>query len=126
MAQGRQVILVIPRMQLGRGENMREHWAARAKRVARERWQVQWAWQRAKPRLPPPPWAVTMVRCSPANGLDFVNLVTSFKGVQDQIAEELKLRDDRDAKGGELDRATWTYREDTHTPWALRIEIATR
>lgn len=119
-------ILLIPDLQLGRGLNDREHPFVRRKRVQRERWRVVHAWRLAGFRPPPGPWHVALTRCTPSGGTDFVNMVGSLKAIQDQVAEELSLRDDREAKGSEADRATWSFHEETKVPWGVRIEIATR
>lgn len=127
---GQPLVIVIPRFQLGRGENNRELPFMRAKRVKTERGRVIWAWLQAEMKgqlhLPPPPWHITLFRCSPRDGLDFVNMCGSLKAVQDQVAAQLKLRDDRDATGDEVNRAKWEFKEDTRVPWAVRIEIRTR
>lgn len=124
------LVFTIPRFRLGRGENNAELPYVRAKRVRTERGRVIWAWTELRLRkqlhIPPPPWHITLVRCSTGDGCDFINMCGSLKAVQDQVAAELKLRDDRDAKSNELDRATWTFREDTRVEWAVRIEIRTR
>lgn len=121
----------IPSFRLGRGENNREHWRVSAKRVKDERGRVIWAWTELRLRsqlaLPPAPWAVTLARVSTGDGLDSDNLVASLKAVRDQVAAQLGLPNDRDARADEADRASWASAEDARAPeWGVRVEIRTR
>jgi len=125
------LVFTIPRFQLGRGENNREHHMVTAKRVAKERGRVAWAWTelrlRGQLKIPPAPWAVLMVRCTPSSeGLDKDNNVAACKAVRDQVAAELGLPNHRDAKGNEPERASWECAQELRAQWAVRIEIRTR
>lgn len=72
-------------------QNAREHWAARAKRVKRERDRVMLATVKL-PSLIFPALLVTLTRVGPRE-LDFVNLCASLKAVQDGVASRLKVDD---------------------------------
>ena len=82
------------------GDNERDaHWNVRSERVARVRSATALCWRNAKNRglakIPALPVVVTMTRVapSPLDGLD--NLNASMKAVRDQIAAELKVKNDR-------------------------------
>lgn len=65
--------------------NAREHWRARATRVAAEREAVRMAWLVAGSPRVPVPGVVTMTRVSP-RGLDDDNLRGALKAVRDEVA----------------------------------------
>lgn len=96
--------------------NLREHWAARARRVKRERSLVAmlWPapWRRRKWRFP---LEVLLVRQAPSNGLDDDNLRSATKGVRDEIARQLGV-DDRDA------RVRWEYSQ-ARGPYSVLVYI---
>jgi len=80
------------------GMNAREHFGARATRVRRERRATSNAIDffyagRERPALP---CSVTLTRVAPSNGLDDDNLVSSLKGVRDEIAAWFGV-DDRES-----------------------------
>jgi hypothetical protein len=95
------------------GCNLREHWAARAKRVKRERSVVGWALVlRAAPTLP---CTVTLTRLAP-RALDSDNAVAGFKAVRDAIAEWMGINDNDP-------RVTWRYAQEKAKGYACRIAI---
>lgn len=98
------------------GMNVREHWAARSKRVKGERECTTWLLKTmAKPALP---LIVTLTRVAPSNGLDDDNLTGALKGVRDAVAHWLGVDD--------KDRATVRYEyEQERGPWGVRIEWRT-
>lgn len=66
-----------------------------------------------KPALP---CVVTITRLAPSNGLDTDNLLSSQKGVRDQIATWLGV-DDRDP------RVTWEYAQERAREYGVRVEV---
>lgn len=86
--------------------NLREHWAARAKRVKAQRLAVRcaWSWRKAKYDLPAFPLVVTLTRVSPRALDPGDNLPGSMKAHRDELAAILRI-DDRDP------RVAWVYRE---------------
>lgn len=109
--------LLMP-MRTGRGMNAREHPMARHRRVRKEReavawWLTQYRRHHGKPAVP---CSVLLTRVAPSSGLDDDNLVSSLKGVRDEIARWLGV-DDRD-------RMTVRYRyAQCKGPWGVRIEF---
>ena len=100
-----------------RGQNAREHYMQRARRVKAERLAVGLMLNPHKP----PQGLVTVLlrRVSPSNkGLDSDNLVGSMKAPRDQIAQWLG-RDDADPS------ITWLYqqRPGKKGEWAVEIEV---
>jgi hypothetical protein len=92
------VILTIP-MRLPSAANMREHWAAKAKRVKQQRHLVAtFIGGRPKPALPV---VVTLVRIAP-RALDGDNLQSAFKAPRDEIARWLGVADNHPG-------VTWEY-----------------
>ncbi|HEY3499961.1 MAG TPA: hypothetical protein VGK73_34970 [Polyangiaceae bacterium] len=79
------------------GLNAREHWAAKSRRVRKEKQIVSLLI--AKYEAPPLPVVVTMTRCAPRL-LDDDNAVGALKNVRDAVAHWLGI-DDRDP------RVTW-------------------
>lgn len=97
--------------------NLREHWAARAKRTREQRAQTHYAMVGAKmPRTLP--CTVTLTRIAPRT-LDDDNHVAGCKGVRDAIAFLLGA-DDADP------RITWRYGQAKGAPkqYALQVELA--
>ncbi|AAQ54957.1 hypothetical protein Bcep22_gp23 [Burkholderia phage Bcep22] len=92
------------------GLNAREHWAARSRRVKKER-------GLAGTVVPSfaLPCTVTLVRISPGL-LDDDNLRGALKGVRDGIADRLGV-DDRDP------RVTWVYAQERAKGYAVRVEL---
>lgn len=114
----------IPRLHIKNGCNLREHWAARAKRVKKERNAVGWAlasqqWKagggRGLVRGPGLPAVVTLTRLAPRQ-LDSDNAVAGFKAVRDAIAEFFGVNDNDP-------RVTWRYAQEKAKGYACRIEI---
>jgi hypothetical protein len=64
--------------------NSREHWAVRRKRHQMQKNHIDWAFVNSKPNIPEK-CHIHMTRISPGQ-LDYVNLVSSFKNIQDYIA----------------------------------------
>ena len=91
-------------LKTGSGENEREHWATRARRVKRERGTAD-----VLTRLKLRPWGdrctVTLTRIS-AGELDDDNIRGSLKGVRDGVADALGLKSDRDP------RVHWKYAQE--------------
>ena len=95
--------------------NLREHWAARAKRAASHRQAmisipltVRWM---------TPPLVITLTRLAPRR-LDSDNLAISFKAVRDGIADRLGM-DDGDP------RLTWDYDQRREAVYGIEIDIET-
>lgn len=83
--------MILIQLRTGRGQNDREHWRVRAKRVKAEKESVGWALRTsAKPELP---CIATLTRVAPSNGLDDDNLSGSLKAPRDAIAEWLRVDD---------------------------------
>ena len=78
------------------GMNAREHFGARATRVRRERAATARALRDAKCPRPTIPCSVLLTRVAPSSGLDDDNLISSLKGVRDELAKWLGV-DDRDS-----------------------------
>lgn len=82
--------ITIP-LRTGRGQNDREHWRARAKRVKAEKLAVGWSLV-GKP-CPPLPCVVRLTRVAPSSGCDSDNLVGALKAVRDAVADWLGVDD---------------------------------
>jgi hypothetical protein len=86
-------------MRLLSAANLREHWAAKARRVKQQRQAVaMFIGGRPKPALPV---VVTLVRIAP-RALDGDNLQSAFKAPRDEIARWLGCQDNDP-------RVTWVY-----------------
>jgi hypothetical protein len=112
------VIVTVP-LRTVPGLNAREHWAARAKRVKRERtvvWVGCCAALRSFTDREYPPYFVHLVRISPRGKIDSDNLQGALKAVRDQVAYELCVDD-----GDEM-LVRWTYAAE-RGPWGVRIEV---
>jgi len=110
---------VLVPLRTGTGQNDREHFRARARRVKAERHAVAWLLALHKP--PAGPVTVTMTRISPGQGLDaHDNLRGSLKAPVDQVAEWLG-RDDADPS------ITWVYEQRRSKPgeWLVSIVVET-
>lgn len=93
------------------GLNAREHWAVKAKRVAKERKATHMLFPRvALPVLV----VVRLVRVSPGT-LDDDNLAGALKGVRDAVAFRMGL-DDRSPL------VAWSYAQEVG-PAAVRVEV---
>lgn len=98
--------------------NMREHWAAKHRRSAKERRDVGLVLNtQARPELP---CIVEMTRIAPRK-FDDDNLRGAFKAVRDQIAEWLGADD-----GSDL--IEWRYAQERGEPkeYAIRIKIISK
>lgn len=105
----------IPRMRLGRGQNDRESWQARLRRVNSEKQSAAWSLVgKTKPALP---CTVTITRIAPGNGLDDDNLSGACKAVRDAVAAWLGVDDKR------REFVAYAYAQE-RGPWAVRIEAA--
>lgn len=93
-----------------RGQNNREHWRARARRVKKERQSVYWGL-----RPVPLPVVVTLVRHSPGT-LDGDNLQGALKAIRDGVADVLKT-DDRDPG------IEWRYDQVRSKEWGVSVEV---
>jgi hypothetical protein len=102
------------------GQNVREHFRARARRVKAEReaaaWSLMLAQRPDKAVKPPLPCAVRLTRVAPSNGLDDDNLAGALKAVRDQIAAWLGVDDKRS------DVVRYVYAQ-RRGPWAVEIEF---
>lgn len=97
--------------------NSREHHMQRAKRVRNERWSTAaYLNGKAKPALP---CIVTMTRVGPSPGLDSDNLVSSCKGVRDQIAAWLGIDD-------KSPLVWWMCEQRRGKNWAVDVSIVSR
>ena len=116
-------------LRTSRGQNNREHYMARARRVSRERQTVFSASPRAHlvalnvvasascGVTPGPVCTVTLTRVSPGRGVDgHDNLAGSLKAVVDELASILGV-DDRDP------RVTWKYQQE-RGDWGVWVHIA--
>lgn len=98
--------------------NVREHWAVRNKRRAKQRRMVYYAWKVAvagKRRLLGAPCTVRLTRLG-AKLLDSDNLQMSFKHIRDQVAELLGM-DDAD------ERLTFEYAQEAKRDFGVVIEV---
>lgn len=106
--------------------NVREHWAARAKRAKAHRGAAAMFVRRQWPPMGPESlldlgFVVTMTRVAPRE-LDDDGNVTSLKAVRDGVADALGLKSDRDP------RVTWEYAQAKGKvrEYAVVIEIKER
>lgn len=100
-------------LRTNRGQNSREHWRARARRVKAEKLAVAWALTaEARPELP---CVVVLTRTAPSNGLDDDNLAGALKAVRDAVAEWLGV-DDRDQ------RVRFVYRQ-ARAAWGVLVRF---
>jgi hypothetical protein len=104
-------------LRTGRGQNDREHWRARTRRVRGEKDAAMWALLPSEP--PSPPCVVTLTRIAPSNGLDDDNLAGSLKAVRDAFAAWIGVDDKK------RDIVRYEYRQE-RGPWAVRIEAQPR
>lgn len=102
-------------MRLPSAANLREHWAARAKRVKVQRLAVAYYLGGGGPR-PPFPVVVTLTRIAP-RALDGDNLQGAFKGPRDEVARWLGVPDNDP-------RIEWRYDQRRDGPKVYAIEIA--
>jgi len=108
-------VIVVP-IRTGLGLNSRQHWAAKAARVADERrWTAYALCGEERPALP---CVVTLWRFGPSNGLDDDNLAGSLKHVRDQIADWLVIND----RWRHIVR--YEYRQLRRKAWGVGIEFA--
>lgn len=100
--------------------NLREHWAAKAARVRRERATVRLAAHNAVQQLehllPPRRAVVTITRRAPRL-LDDDNLAGGAKGVRDELAAMLGVDD------GPRGPVSWVYRQERAAGYAVAITI---
>lgn len=108
-------------MRTGRGQNDREHWAAKARRVKKERGTVAWS---VRAGFGPAadvslPLVVTLTRVAPSDGLDGDNLQGALKASRDGVADWLEV-DDADP------RVNWQYaqRRSKAGEWAVEVHVA--
>jgi hypothetical protein len=101
-------------LRTGRGQNDREHWRTRARRVRAEREAVAWVLRGWTP--PALPCVIRLTRIAPSNGLDDDNLAGAMKGVRDQVAQWLGVDDKRS------DVVTYVYAQD-RGPWAVQVSV---
>lgn len=106
--------IVIPLRTETAGTNLREHWAARSRRVKLEREAVAW-FLTQHPRVALP-CTVLLTRLGPTNGLDGDNLQGSLKAVRDQVATWLCV-DDR------CPSVQWHYAQRRAKNWAVHVEV---
>ncbi len=97
------------------GQNAREHWQQRSRRVKREREAVAWALKTAS--RPEVPCSVLLTRVGPSNGLDDDNLAGSLKSVRDEVAKWLGV-DDRDRM-----TVRYRYAQRRAKKWGVHIEF---
>lgn len=99
-------------LRLPSASNLREHWAAKHRRVKAQRHAVGWV-IRNQPR-PELPCVVTLTRIS-ARGLDDDNLRGALKAIRDEVAAWIGV-DDRDP------RVRWDYAERKGAP-AVEVRV---
>jgi hypothetical protein len=112
---------VVP-LRVGRGQNEREHWAARHKREKTEKAAVRDVLSAY--RVPPGDYRVQLVRIAPAaesRPLDRDNLQGGLKATRDAVAAWLGV-DDRDAEDGGV--VTWQYDQRAVQPRTYGVEIS--
>lgn len=102
-------------LRTGRGQNAREHWRARARRVKAERDAIAWALAQLPVKAWKTPCTIRLTRVAPSNGLDDDNLAGSLKAVRDQVAAWLGVDDRR------RDIVRYEYAQE-RGPWAVRVE----
>jgi hypothetical protein len=96
------------------GQNVREHFAVRAKRVKAEKEAV--AWSLVGKEKPPIPCSVRLTRVAPSAGVDDDNLVGAMKAVRDAVAAWLGV-DDKHSR-----QVRYVY-DQKRGPWGLTIEF---
>lgn len=108
-------------MRTERGQNAREHWRDRHRRVADEKLATSWSLFGAFGHVNPwpLPLVVTLTRGAPSNGLDDDNLCASLKTVRDAVASWL----DVDDKHRDVVRYRYAQ-ERAKREWFVRIEFA--
>lgn len=111
----RWIHFLIP-IRTGRGLNNREFWAARARRVKKERRAVWAYWPRAKLRAFTLPIYVLLTRIAPSPGLDGDNLQGSLKAIRDQVAAQLGVDD------GDTASIRFEYAQE-RGPWGIRVQL---
>lgn len=112
-------------LRLGRGQNDRGYsWRSKWRRTRAERARIFAEVARVTKGMPrrlpalvgPAPYAVTLVRVGPSQGLDTDNLAGSLKAVRDEVARCLGVDDGLEAP------VTWTYSQ-RRGPWGVEIWI---
>lgn len=106
-------MILVP-LRTTRGQNVREHYAVRAKRVKAEHEAV--AWMLNTVARPPIPCSVRLTRCAPSVGLDDDNLSGALKAVRDAVATWLGVDD----KHKHL--VSYVY-DQRRAPWGVCIEF---
>lgn len=95
------------------------HWKGRMTRTRLERGAIAYTFPAGGRgllnRFPKLSVLVHLTRLAPSRGLDFDNLVSSFKATRDEVANQLGL-DDRD------ERIQWDYSQE-RGKWGVRIRI---
>lgn len=99
------------------GQNAREHWRPKAKRVKAEREAVAWTLAAERIKPPPTPCAVVLTRIAPSGGLDDDNLSGALKAARDEVAKWLGVDDRR------IDLVRYLYAQERGR-WGVRIEFA--
>jgi hypothetical protein len=103
-------------MELKNPQNMRGHWAIKARMFKAQRAATALALRgHGLPCLPPSPLVVTMTRLAPRM-LDSDGVVASFKAVRDEVAKWLCIDDGSDA-------VRWEYRQVQSKPASVKIEF---
>lgn len=104
--------------------NAREHWAARARRVKRERGIVRLCWYSTdgagvRALASSRPLRVTLVRVG-RRAADMDNVVGGCKGPRDEIASLIGV-DDKDGTDG----VTWHYEQRVGSAYGLLVKLET-
>jgi hypothetical protein len=95
--------------------NMREHWAAKARRAKMHRQAAHWLCQ-GRAKRPALPVVVRLVRIAPRE-LDTDNLAGGFKAIRDGIADWLGINDN-DC------RVTWQYAQERGEPLQYAVRVS--
>jgi hypothetical protein len=111
--------------------NQREHWAAKARRVKKQRQAVAWMLCALPNEVPHLPVTVTFTRVAPRKLDKGDNLNGAFKACRDEVAwfftrDGIKvLNAKRHIADDEDSRLTWRYAQERGAPktYAARIEI---
>jgi len=102
--------------------NAREHWAARSKRVKRERTAIAWSMREASAvgvstiLAAAPVIRLTRVTAPRGKILDDDNLRGCLKAVRDGVADWLGINDNDP-------RVSWHYAQRNGTAWGVEVEV---
>jgi len=99
-----------------------EHWTSKRKRHKIQQWQIKALFQEFDHPIPLP-CKIVMTRLYPRL-LDYVNLTSSFKWIQDQIADCILPGLAKGRADGDL-RLSWEFMQEKSSVKGMRLEIYT-